>query len=105
MTTREGVLLIMFDLPAKTRSQKKNYRCFKKVIINEGYMPIQKSVYIKSLRNTAYAAAEKAKLIRSAPDAGQILAVTLTLDQFLSFSTICGSGIPFEEYCGYTLSF
>lgn len=40
-------LLIMFDLPTETAQDRKNYRIFRKELINEGFVMIQFSVYVR----------------------------------------------------------
>lgn len=42
-------LMIMFDLPVETSEERKEYRKFRKNLINEGFIMIQYSVYVKSL--------------------------------------------------------
>ena len=38
-------LMIMFDLPTDTAAERKEYRQFRKALINEGFLMIQFSVY------------------------------------------------------------
>ncbi len=40
-------LMIMFDLPVETAKQRKQYRQFRKSLINEGFLMIQYSVYVR----------------------------------------------------------
>lgn len=40
-------LMIMFDLPMNTAEEKRNYRKFRKCLINEGFLMIQYSVYVR----------------------------------------------------------
>ncbi|WP_310652967.1 CRISPR-associated endonuclease Cas2, partial [Lactobacillus jensenii] len=45
MRYRTMRLLIMFDLPTEPAQDRKNYRIFRKELINEGFVMIQFSVY------------------------------------------------------------
>lgn len=40
-------LLIMFDLPVETSKERREYRQFRKRLINEGFLMIQYSVYVR----------------------------------------------------------
>ena len=40
-------LMIMFDLPVETSEERKEYRKFRKNLINEGFIMIQYSVYVR----------------------------------------------------------
>ena len=46
-------LLVFFDLPVETVSQRKDYRLFRKHLIKEGYLMLQESVYAKLVTNEA----------------------------------------------------
>lgn len=37
-------LMVMFDLPVITSEDRRNYRQFRKLLINEGFLMIQESV-------------------------------------------------------------
>lgn len=43
--------MICFDLPSETANDKKEYRNFKNYLTQKGYNYLQKSIYIKYLRN------------------------------------------------------
>lgn len=40
-------LLVFFDLPVETAKQRREYRLFRKKLLKEGYLMVQKSVYSK----------------------------------------------------------
>lgn len=40
-------LMIMFDLPTETAAERKEYRQFRKELINEGFLMVQYSVYVR----------------------------------------------------------
>lgn len=40
-------LMVMFDLPVITSEDRRNYRQFRKLLINEGFLMIQESVYVR----------------------------------------------------------
>ena len=48
-------ILVMFDLPVGTESERKNYRLFRKHLIKSGFLMLQESVYCKIAQNTTVA--------------------------------------------------
>ena len=54
-------LMVMFDLPTDTSQQRKQYRQFRKKLLNEGFIMIQYSVYVRVC--TTRSAAESSFLV------------------------------------------
>ena len=48
-------LICMFDLPTDTAKEKKAYRIFRKKLIQEGFVMMQYSVYVRVCLNRDYA--------------------------------------------------
>lgn len=44
-------LMIMFDLPVLTSENRRNYRKFRKALINEGFLMMQYSIYVRVCSN------------------------------------------------------
>lgn len=44
-------VMVMFDLPVLTSSQRKEYRQFRKHLIQNGFVMIQESIYCKLVQN------------------------------------------------------
>ena len=44
-------LMLFFDLPVKTKKERRVYANFRKYLISKGYMMIQYSVYVKIFAN------------------------------------------------------
>lgn len=40
-------MFCMFDLPVETEEQRRNYRLFRKKLIQEGFVMIQYSIYVR----------------------------------------------------------
>ena len=61
-------ILVMFDLPVGTESERKNYRLFRKYLIKSGFLMLQESVYCKIAQNTTVADAIIANVRKNGPD-------------------------------------
>ena len=91
---RRGVLLVMYDLPAVTAEEKKQYVKFRKELIGRGYRPLQYSVYLKLLRNISDASSEERRVKRMAPENGQVHALSLSAREFMRLHTLHGEPLP-----------
>ena len=86
--TKEGVMMLLFDLPVNEKSYRKNYTVFKKRLKKLGYLQMQESVYLKHIRNMATVTEEKRKIDEAAPEEGDVVLITLTMSQFQAMSVI-----------------
>ncbi len=94
LSDRRGVLMIMYDLPVETSVQRRHYARFRKELIGDGFIPVQKSVYIRLIRNVS-TVMEDVRIIKAiAPKEGTVHLITLSLSEFESFMTI--RGVPFN---------
>ena len=98
MQSRAGVILLLFDLPNETAKERRDYAAFRKHIIKRGYVMIQKSVYVKYLRNIASAEPELAELDVYAPSVGSVAAIPLNLSNFSRFRSLRGGGFDPDSF-------
>jgi CRISPR-associated protein Cas2 len=83
-------LILFFDLPNVTDSQKTEYRHFVTLIKKEGFFMLQESVYTK-LALTPYVAASTQTVIEHhLPKDGMISVLTVTEKQFEDMKTLLG---------------
>ena len=45
-------IIVFFDLPTLTYKDQKEYRLFRKLLINDGFVMMQESIYTKLALNT-----------------------------------------------------
>ena len=91
MSYRFMRILVFFDLPTETNEEKRTYRSFRRLLINNGFVMMQESVYCKLVLN---ATAEKSisDLIRkNRPNAGIVQLLTVTERQFAKMEFITGT--------------
>jgi CRISPR-associated protein Cas2 len=75
-------LLAMFDLPVATAQERRRYTRFRNVLLKDGFMMLQFSVYARHAPSEEAAAVHR-KLVRSAvPAEGQVRLIGLTDHQF-----------------------
>lgn len=84
-------LIVFFDLPMETLDDKREYRRFRKFLINKGFLMLQKSVYCKLALNQTVANAVVQALKKNKPAAGLVQLFIITEKQFSRMEYISGS--------------
>lgn len=93
-------ILCMFDLPVETKKQKRQYRIFRKCLIENGFTMLQYSVYYRIVQNRS--AAKKYDLIlrKAAPTDGEIRLINVSEKQFEDMQLIVGHRSNQESVVG-----
>lgn len=86
-------LIIMFDLPTETSTDKRNYRKFRKYLISNGYVMMQYSVYSKLILNRSVLNYQKKKLYENSPRKGNIDMLVVTEKQYANIETLVGKTV------------
>lgn len=74
--------LVLFDLPVKTRQDRKNYARFRKEVLKLGFVKMQFSVYYKHAASDEKATALANKLKKILPPHGEVRIMQITAHQF-----------------------
>lgn len=83
-------LILMFDMPVETSSDRRAYRVFRKFLINEGFIMHQFSVYSKLVLNGTANLAMIKRIYNNNPSKGKISILTVTEKQFSKMIYLCG---------------
>ncbi len=83
-------MILMFDLPVKTKKEIQIYNKFRKMLLKKGFFALQYSVYGKIFANREAAYNEKESIKRSAPEKGNIRIMIVTEKQYNSMEIIVG---------------
>ena len=83
-------IIVFFDLPTGTSSEIRAYTKFRKYLINEGFIMLQKSVYTKLAINDTTVKLVKARLLKHIPPDGLVQILILTESQFAKIETLTG---------------
>ena len=83
-------VMIFFDLPTETAKDRKIYSKFRKFLINEGFIMMQKSVYTKLALNNSIVNSEKDKINKNKPKDGIVQMLVITEKQFSNIEYITG---------------
>lgn len=83
-------VLVMFDLPMVAESDRREYTKFRKLLINEGFIMMQQSVYCKMVLTAANAGFVKNKLRKYCPAKGIVQVVCITEKQYAAIDYLVG---------------
>ena len=90
-------ILVLFDLPTKTKNDKRNYTGFRKNLIRMGFDMLQYSVYCRVTRNHDDAS-KYVFLVKSIlPPRGSVRLLMITEKQYESMIIMLGKKSPSED--------
>lgn len=83
-------ILIFFDLPTETPKERRIYSKFRKLLISEGFIMMQESVYTKLALNNSIVNSVKEKIYKNKPPKGIVQMLVITEKQFSDIEYITG---------------
>lgn len=83
-------LMVMFDLPVETSQQRRAYRVFRKKLIQEGFLMIQYSVYVRVCVNRKAAQFMEKRISNFLPENGLVQTLMLTEKQYNDMHFLLG---------------
>jgi CRISPR-associated protein Cas2 len=75
-------LIAMFDLPVETPENRRDYTRFRKVLLKDGFMMLQYSVYSRYIPSEEAAESHRRTVRLAVPPRGQVRVLTITDHQF-----------------------
>lgn len=90
-------LLVFFDLPTVTAEDRKRYRWFRNTLIQEGFLMIQESVYVRIASTRESAEFLQSRIAQAAPNEGLIQTLIITEKQYTSMKFITGESSKDER--------
>ena len=90
MSYRFMRVVVMFDLPVETSSERRNYRLFRKFLINEGFIMMQESIYTKICINAHAVDKVENNVIKHKPAKGIVQLMVVTERQFAGMKLVVG---------------
>lgn len=83
-------ILVFFDLPTETNEDKRNYRYFRKFLLNNGFLMLQESVYTKMVLNQSVEKSVRDSIRSNKPPKGIVQVLSITEKQYQSVEYITG---------------
>ena len=83
-------IIVFFDLPTITDSDKREYRKFRKLLIKNGFIMMQESVYSKMALNKTVETSVISLLKNNKPPSGLVQVISITEKQYSNMINISG---------------
>ena len=90
-------MLVFFDLPVKTKAERRCAARFRSFLLNDGYHMIQFSVYARVCNGTDAVKKHSARLRDNLPDNGSVRLLVITEKQFESIEILIGALTEADE--------
>lgn len=84
-------VIVFFDLPVKTKKDRREYSNFRKYLVKSGFMMMQESVYSKLALNQNVAIGICDSIKKHKPSAGLVQMLTVTEKQYSKMEMVVGS--------------
>ena len=93
-------ILVMFDLPVKTRTKRRNAARFRRFLLKDGYDMLQFSVYVRIVSGPDAAEKHFRRLHANLPPEGSVRCLQLSERQFSAMHLMLGSHTRQEQKVG-----
>ncbi len=90
MSYRFMRIIVMFDLPVETVEDRRNYRKFRRLLIKNGFIMMQESVYTRMLLTPSSERTVIELIRKNKPPKGLVQLLTVTEKQFSKMIFIVG---------------
>ena len=84
-------VIVFFDLPVITSTNRKDYRDFHKYLIKAGFLMMQESVYCKLAQNSTMAESVVENIRKNKPSDGLVQVLRITEKQFGEMEFVVGT--------------
>lgn len=83
-------ILLLCDLPAEKRGERKQARLFRELLFAEGFYELQPGVWTRMTESRSSRDIHLRRVKEGLPPCGRVRAITLTERQFQSSPLLCG---------------
>ena len=84
-------ILVFFDLPVKTKTQRKVATKFRNFLLKDGYHMLQYSMYARTCNGTDAVEKHKKRVYEAVPDNGSVRMLVITEKQYQSIEILVGN--------------
>lgn len=98
-------LLVMFDLPTETQTNRQYYAKFRKTLLQDGFIMMQYSVYMRYCGSDENAEVHTSRLKKNLPPDGEVRTLKITDKQFGRMEVFHGKRIKIAEKPPEQISF
>ena len=90
-------ILVMFDLPVKTKAQRRSAAQFRKFLVEDGYHMVQYSVYARVCNGRDSVEAHRRRIQLALPPTGSVRMLVITEKQYNAIELLVGKPTPYDK--------
>jgi CRISPR-associated protein Cas2 len=90
-------ILVFFDLPVKSKPQRREATRFRNFLLNDGYHMIQYSVYSRVCNGSDAVEKHRNRLTNNLPDNGSVRMLVITEKQYESIEILVGNLVEEDQ--------
>lgn len=90
-------LFVFFDLPTKTKKDRKKYTQFRNHLLKDGFIMMQFSVYTRICKGDDSVDTHKKRVKDNIPSKGNVRMISITDLQYSKMETVIGIKTPEEK--------
>lgn len=90
-------LFVFFDLPVKTKIERRNATRFRNFLKDDGFLMLQLSVYARVMRGEEAVEKHLARLTKNLPPKGSVRALSVTERQYARMKLLIGESTKNEK--------
>ena len=91
-------MIVFFDLPVKTKLQRKTATKFRNFLLQDGFFMVQFSVYCRICNGYDDVEKHKARIRTNKPDNGSVRLLVITEKQYEKMELIIGNLVTEEKH-------
>lgn len=90
-------MIVFFDLPVRTKRQRKVATAFRNFLIKDGYFMIQYSIYCRVCNGRDAVEKHKARIYNNKPDNGSVRILVITEKMYENMEIVIGKRVREED--------
>lgn len=90
-------ILVMFDLPVKTRAERRSATQFRNFLIRDGYHMVQFSVYARVCNGRDSVETHRRRIMAALPPKGAVRMMVITEKQYGAIELLIGEPTPYDQ--------
>ena len=96
-------IIVMFDLPVKSKRQRKEATAFRNFLLKDGYYMVQYSIYVRICNGQDSVQLHKNRIKFAIPSQGAVRLLTITEKQYENIEILLGKKQKEDKNANYEL--
>ena len=90
-------ILVMFDLPVKTKAERRSAAQLRNFLVSDGYHMVQYSVYARVCNGRDSVETHRKRILTALPSKGSVRMLVITEKQYGAIELLVGKPTPYDK--------